>query len=107
MKALSKRLARLEAVTVEGLRPALVLLHGVGFDAESLVGVDGLEDHPRLEGESAGDYIARLEAHLRATRRRALPLVSFARYPGDDAPDAPQIPDAAMLARSTVAIDCS
>lgn len=87
--ALNRRLARLEQITSHGQCPALLLLHGEGFDPKSLVAVDGLEDHPRMEGESAGEFIARLEAHLRATRGRSLPLVTFARYSDADKPDSP------------------
>ena len=40
------------------------------------------------------DYIARLEAHLRITRGRVLPLVTFARYSDDDPmqPADPKLP---------------
>jgi len=88
MRALVKRVARLEQAEPAGQRPALVLIHGQGFDPDSLIGVDGIELQ-REEDESASAYLARLEAHLRAVRGRALPLVTFAVYPGDDAPDKP------------------
>ncbi|QCB46623.1 hypothetical protein [Hydrogenophaga sp. PAMC20947] len=97
MKALSNRLARLEQATPDGPRPVLVLIFGVGFDRETLTGVDGLEDHPRINGEGVDDYIARLEVHLRATRGRALPFVGFAQCGLDDVPDAPHTPKDAVL----------
>lgn len=78
-----------------------------GHDIETLVGIDGLGDHPRMDGEDFSDYLDRIEAHLRATRGRALPLVTFARFPGDDAPDAPRDTDAAeVMSHPTVATDC-
>lgn len=88
MKALAKRVARLERAEPNGPRPALVILQGDGFDEDSLTGVDGIAT-PRQEGESVRDYIARLEADLRATRGRVLPFVGFVRYGDDDEPDTP------------------
>jgi len=88
MSALSKRIARLEQATPEGPRTALVLVHGEGFDPDSLTGVDGI-DLCREAGESASAFLARLDAYLRATRGRALPLISYARYCDADMPDAP------------------
>lgn len=87
MKALSKRIARLEQATLEGPRPSLVILHAAGVDPESLVAVDGV-DLPRMAGEGTSAYLARLDDHVRSYRGRALPLVTFAVYPGNDAPDA-------------------
>lgn len=89
MKALAKRVARLEQAVPNGPRPVLVILHGEGFDEGSLTGVDGLDDLPRLDGEHVADYIARLEGHLRGMCGRALPFVGFARYGDDDAPHGP------------------
>ena len=94
MRAIEKRLTRLEKAAPHGPSPVLVLVHGVGFEWETLTGVDGLEDHPRAEGESVEDYIARLEEHLKATRGRALPYVGFAQHGVDDLPDAPPDVDA-------------
>lgn len=92
MSTLSKRIAALERATPDGPRPALVVLYGEGFDAETeMTGVDGV-DLQRLPGESVAAFLTRLEAHLRAEGRRALP-VCFARYGDDDAPDAPPEPD--------------
>lgn len=84
MKGLAKRVARLEKAEPDELRPVLVLLHGVGHDPESIVGVGGFEQYPRLEGETAAVYLERFEAILRSTRGSALPVVGFATYPGDD-----------------------
>lgn len=90
MKALAKRVARLERAESSGPRIALLIIHGDGFDEDSLTGVDGIAT-PRRDGEAAKDYIARLEADLRATRGRVLPFVGFARYGDDDTPDAPSV----------------
>lgn len=87
--ALARRLARLESATSDLQRPALVLLGAAGHDIETLVGIDGLEDHPRMDSEDFNDYLDRIEAHLRATRGRVGALLTFARFHGDDAPDAP------------------
>ena len=89
MKALAKRVARLEQAVLSAPRSVLVVIHGDSFDADSLTGIDGLEELRRLDGESTGDYIARLEEHLRGTQGRALPFVGIARYRDDDAPDTP------------------
>lgn len=86
MKALAKRVARLEQAAPVGPRQALVIIHGDGFDEDSLTGVDGI-DLPRLDGEGAECYIARLEAHVSTLYGRALPFVGFAQYGEDDAPD--------------------
>lgn len=88
MKALAKRVARLEQAVPDGPHPALVILHGEGFDPDGLTGVDGV-DLPRLDDEEIGGYLARLTAHVRAKRGRALPIVTFAVYGPDDTPDAP------------------
>lgn len=91
MKALSKRIARLEQAEPHSTA-SLVVIYGEGFDAETeMTGVDGV-DLQRLPGESVAAFLTRLEAHLRAEGRRALP-VCFARYGDDDAPDAPPEPD--------------
>jgi hypothetical protein len=88
VKSLAKRVARLEKVEPDVSRPSLVVVHGVGFDPDSLTGVDGV-DLPRLDDESADEFIVRLEAHVRATRGRMGALITFARYGDDDAPNAP------------------
>lgn len=94
-KALAKRVARLEQATSDPAA-SLVVVYGEGFDAEAdMTGVDGV-DLPRLAGESVGDYVARLGAHLRAECGRALP-VCFARYGDDDEPDGPPDSDGAEL----------
>jgi hypothetical protein len=87
MKALSKRVAQLERATPEGARPVLVLVGQAGHNPDTLTGCDAFPDHPRREGESADDYIWRLEDLTRETRGRALPLVSFARFGPLDLPD--------------------
>ena len=86
--ALARRLSRLESATFDEQRPVLVLLGAAGHDIETLVGIDGLEDHPRMDSEDFDDYLDRIGAHLRATRGRVGALLTFARFPGDDAPDA-------------------
>lgn len=90
MSGLSKRIARLEAAKPDGPRPALVIVYAAGIDREALTGVDGVE-LPRLGGETVVDFLARLDAHFRAERGRAMPVL-FARYGDDDAPDAPPEP---------------
>lgn len=97
MKGLAKRIARLERAEPDEQRPALVIIHGEGFDPDSMTGVDGI-DLPRLDGERAGDYVARLGAHLRADRGRALP-VCFAQYGPEDVPDGPSASALAAVAR--------
>ncbi len=90
--ALARRISRLERVTPDVQRPALVLLGAVGHNIETLVGIDGLEDHPRMDGEDFGDYLDRIESHLRATRGQAPTFVTFACFSADDKPDAPDEP---------------
>lgn len=81
--AMHKRLARLEgSSTPREHRQALVVLHGTDHDPDSLIGVYGI-NVPRMEGESAADFMARLETHVRATRGNALPFIGFAAYPTD------------------------
>lgn len=106
--ALARRLARLESAKPAVQRPVLVLLGAAGHDIETLVGIDGLEDHPRMDGEDFDDYLDRIEAHLRATRNRVGPLVTFAYFSADDKPDSPREPDADAEVQSqpTVARDC-
>lgn len=96
MSGLSKRITKLEQAVPDGPHTALVILHGEGFDPDSLTGVDGV-DLPRLDDEEIGDYLARLAAHVRAERGRAGPMVTFAVYGPDDAPDAPPEQDTADM----------
>ena len=88
MSTLSKRIAALERATPDGPRPALVVLYAYGMSPDDITRLDGV-DLPRLTGESVVDYLARMDSHVRAERGRALPLVTFAQYGPDDAPDAP------------------
>ena len=78
-----KRIKRLEGdTTPREHRQALLVIHGTDNDPDSLIGVYGL-NVPRMVGESAGDFMARLEAHVRATRGNALPFVGIAAYDTD------------------------
>ena len=81
--AMHKRLSRLEGGSApREQREALVVIHGAANDPEALIGVYGL-NVPRLEGESAADFLARLDFHVRTTRGNALPFIGFAQYPSD------------------------
>ena len=80
--ALKQRLARLEGHAPPEHRQALLVLHGDGHDPCEIIGVYGI-NVPRMANESAADFMARLEAHIRATRGRALPFVGFAQYKDD------------------------
>jgi len=82
---LGRRIMRLEQALPmpDKQRAALVLVGGAGRDAERLVGAVGV-NVPRQPGEPLQAFLDRLEAHVRATRPRALPLVAFAQYSDDD-----------------------
>lgn len=85
---MNKRIAALERTARPRNAPAVELIHAAGFDPEGVIGADGVDCH-RGDGEPLADFLARLDAQVRADRGRALPLVTFATYPGDVAPDAP------------------
>lgn len=94
--ALNRRIAALESALPDGTQPALVIVYADYIDREALSGVDGI-CLLRLADETVVDFLARLEAHVRAERGRALPFVGFANYGPDDAPDAPPEPDTTAL----------
>jgi hypothetical protein len=87
---MSKRIALLERGARAPGAPAVVLIHAEGFDPDSVIGADGVDCH-RGDGEALGDFLARLDAQVRADCGRALPLVTFARYRVDDLPDRPAV----------------
>ena len=62
-----------------------MLVGGLANDPERLIGVSGV-NVPRETGEPLEAFLSRLEAHVRATRPRALPLVAFGVY-SDDVPN--------------------
>jgi hypothetical protein len=81
--AMHKRLSRLEGGSApREHREALVVIHGAANDPGSMIGVNGI-NVPRMASESAADFLARLETHVRATRGNALPFIGFAQYPSD------------------------
>ena len=81
--AMLGRLAKLERTApTDGPRPALILVHCLGRDPADLIGVTGL-DVRRLPGELVQQFLGRLEAHIRATRGKHIPLVAFAIYRDD------------------------
>ncbi len=81
--AMQKRLARLEGSgTPREHREALVVIHGTAHDPDSMIGVMGI-NVPRIASESAADFLARLDFHVRTTRGNALPFIGFAQYPSD------------------------
>ena len=96
MKALSKRIARLEQAVPDDGSPALIIVHLAGRDQETIVAVDNVDLH-READESTSAFLSRLAVRVRAERGRVGPLITFAVYSGDDAPDGPPEPDATTV----------
>jgi len=96
MKALAKRVSQLERAVPDCANPALIIVHLAGRDQETIVAVDNV-DLLREAGESTCAFLSRLAVRVRAERGRVGPLITFAVYPGDDAPDSPTEQAAAEL----------
>ena len=80
--SLKRRICALEQSTPPRDAPMLVIIGCVGRDNDELIGVTGLS-LPRLAHETAQEFIARLEAHIRKTRGRRVPYIGLALFADD------------------------
>ena len=63
-------------------RAALIVVHGSDHNPDDICAVHGI-DLQRLPGELAQQFLGRVESHVRATRGKNIPLVTFAIYRDD------------------------